>query len=164
MTLQQIVQDLDSLDRSATIYAVYPWQPSGNAIVVRPPVDCRVPDEAIAAGCRYFLEMHIALALHHLMRGQDLSEEEECARLIEYAEFVSGVDKPYPFLKGKLPVNMMIYCRKCGRLFDVVVMAEGSHDYLCPTCGKVQAFDLEAFLKNAIEQTRKMRQKPKGGR
>ena len=164
MTLQQVVQELDGLDRAATIYAVYPWQPSSNAIVARPRDDRRVPDEAIAAGCRYFLDMPIALHLHQVMHRQDLSELQECAKLIEYAEFVSGADKPYPFLKREFPVNMMIYCRECRRLFDIVVTTEGSHDYGCPVCGKVQTVNLEAFIENAVKQSRKMLRKPRGGR
>jgi len=164
MTLQQVVQDLDRLDRAATIYAVYPWQPASNAVVARPRDDRRVPEEAIAAGCRYFLDMPVALHLHQAMRCQNLSESEECAKLIEHAEFLSGADKPYPFLKRTFPVKMMIYCRGCGRLFDIVVMAEGPHDYGCPTCGKVQTFNLEAFMENAVKQSRKMLRKPLGGR
>jgi len=98
------------------------------------------------------------------MRRQELSEAEECARLIEYAEFVSGAGKSYSFPKQKFPVKMMIYCRGCGRLFDIVVMAEGSHDYSCPICEKVQTFNLKAFIENAVEQNRKMHRKPPGGR
>ena len=164
MTLQQVVQEFDRVDGAATIYAVYPWQASSNAIVARPRDDRRVPDEAIAAGCRYFLEVHIALHLHQVLRRQDLSEVEECAKLIEYAEFVSGAAKPYPFPKRKFPVEMMIYCRECGRLFDIAVMAEGSHDYSCPNCGKVQTFDMKGFIENAVEQSRKMLRKPLEGR
>jgi phage FluMu protein Com len=164
MTLQEVVQELDGFDRATTIYAVYPWQPSSNAIVARPQDERRVPDEAIAAGCRHFLEVHIALQLHHLMRQQNLGETEECAKLIEYAEFVSGAGKPYPFPKRKFPVKMMIYCRECGRLFDIVVMAEGSHEYSCPVCGKVQTFNLNGFIEKAVEQSRKMLRKPLGGR
>jgi len=165
LTLQQTVQKLDGLDRASTIYAVYPWQPSSNTIVARPRDGGQIPDEAVEAGCRYFLEVHVALhLLHQFLRGQDLTEPEECARLIEYAEFVSSDDKPYPFLKFKFPVNMMIYCRGCQKLFDIVVTGEGSRDYGCPACRKVHAFDLEAFTHNAIEQTRKMFRKPRGGR
>ena len=56
--------------------------------------------------------MPIALHLHQVMHRQDLSEVQECAKLIEYAEFLRGADKPYPFLKREFPVNMMIYCRE----------------------------------------------------
>jgi predicted RNA-binding Zn-ribbon protein involved in translation (DUF1610 family) len=165
VTLQQTIKNLEGFDRASTIYAVYPWQPSSNAIVARPRTDDRVPDEAVAAGCRYFLEVHIALhLLQQVTRGQNLREMDACARLIEYAELVSSEDKPYPFLKFEFPVNMMIYCRGCGRLFDIVVTGEGSKDYHCPDCGKVQLYDLQAFIRKAVEQTRKMRRKPRGGR
>ena len=165
VTLQEIVQRLPDSDRGSTIYAVYPWQPFSSAIIACPRDDGRVPDEAVAAGCRYFLEVHVALhLLHQFGHGQELTEAEQCAKLIEYAEFVSSEGKPYPFLKCKFPVDMMIYCRECGKLFDVVVSGEGSKDYRCPDCGKVQVFDLDAFTRKAIEQSRRMLRKPRGGR
>ena len=167
MTLQEIVRKLDQFDRGSTIYAAYPWQPSSNGIVARPRDDGRVPDEAVAAGCRYFLEVFVALHLLHqsaLARGYKASEAEKCARLIEYAEFVSSDAKPYPFLKWKFPITMMIYCPECGTHFDIVVTSEGSKNYRCPACEKVQVFDLDAFTKRAIEQSRKMFRKPRGGR
>jgi hypothetical protein len=32
VTLQQTIKNLEGFDRASTIYAVYPWQPSSNAI------------------------------------------------------------------------------------------------------------------------------------
>ena len=165
MTLQELVRTLDQFQRGLTVYAVRPWQPSSNAVVTRPGDDGRVPDEAVAAGCRYFLEVHVALhLLRQLAQGRQLSEAERCAALIEYAEFISSAVKPYPFLKYKFPVGMMIYCRGCAKLFDIVVTSGGSRDYRCPDCGKVQMFDLNAFTRKAIEQSRKLHRKPRGGR
>ncbi len=167
MTLLEIIRTIDRFDPGLTIYAVYPFQPSSNALVARPRDDGRVPDEAVAAGCRYFLEVCIALqALHQarLARGPEAPEEELCARLIEYAEFVSSDVKPYPFLKWKFPVTMMIYCRGCGKHFDIVVTNAGPRGYRCPACEKVQTFDLDAFTRKALEQSRKMFKKPRGGR
>jgi phage FluMu protein Com len=109
--------------------------------------------------------MFIALRLlNPSERGHEVSEAEKCTRLIEYAEFVSSKDKPYPFLNWKFPVNMMIYCHGCGKLFDIVVTSAGCKEYRCPACEKVQAFDLDAFTRKAVEQGRKMFRKPRGGR
>jgi hypothetical protein len=152
-------------DPGATIYAVYPWQPSSNAIVARSRDDGRIPDEAAAAGCRYFLDVIVALGLlTQLSHDAAASEAEECAKLIEYAEFVNSEEKPYPSVKWKFPVTMMIYCRGCGKLFDIVVTDVGSTEYRCPSCDLVQVFDLDAFTRKAVEQTRKMRRRPRGGR
>ena len=92
MTLQDIVRSIDGLDDAdgaLTIYAADPWTPSTSAIVVRQRDDGRIPDQAVAAGCRYFLEVSIALeVLAHfpILRGHQPSEAEKCERLIEYAE------------------------------------------------------------------------------
>jgi len=59
----------------------------------------------------------------------------------------------------KKPHEMMIYCNGCGKHFDIVITGKGSKDYRCPSCGKVQAFDLEAFVKKAIEQGKQMLKK-----
>jgi hypothetical protein len=152
-------------DLGATIYAVYPWQPSSNAIIARSRDDGRIPDEAVAAGCRYFLDVIIALTLlTQLSQDHAASEAEKCAKLIEYAEFVNSEDKPYPSVKWEFPVKMMIYCRGCGKLFDIAVTDVGSAEYRCSSCDKVQLFDLDAFTRKAVEQTRKMRRRPRGGR
>lgn len=167
MTLQEILRNLDQLEQGLTIYAVHPWQPSSNAILARPREDGRVPDAAVAAGCRYFLEAFVARGLVHqlrLSRDHEPGEVEVCARVIEYAEFLNSRDKPYPLPKWEFPVKMMIYCSGCRKLFDIVIAGKGARNYPCPACGKVQAFDLEAFVNQAIEQTRKMRRTPRGGR
>ncbi len=62
------------------------------------------------------------------------------------------------------PTAMMIYCNGCGKLFDIVVTSKGSRNYRCPACGMVQAFDFGAFLKKAVEQSRKMAGKKRGRR
>ncbi len=64
----------------------------------------------------------------------------------------------------KEPRAMMIYCNGCGKHFDIVVTGKGSEDYHCPACGKVQAFDLGALVKKAIEQGKKMSKKKRGRR
>ena len=62
------------------------------------------------------------------------------------------------------PRAMLIYCNGCGKHFDIVVAAKGPENYRCPTCGKVQVFDLEAFVNKALEQGKKMLRKRRGGR
>jgi HSP20 family molecular chaperone IbpA len=65
---------------------------------------------------------------------------------------------------GSKPRTMMIYCNGCGKHFDIVVTSKGSRDYRCPACGKVHAFDLEAFVNKAIEQGKQMLKKKRGRR
>ena len=65
---------------------------------------------------------------------------------------------------GSKPREMLIYCNGCGKHFDIVITRKGSRDYRCPACGKVQAFDLEAFVKKAIEQSKQMLKKKRGRR
>jgi HSP20 family molecular chaperone IbpA len=65
---------------------------------------------------------------------------------------------------GSKPRPMMIYCNECGNHFDIVVTSKGSRDYRCPACGKVHAFDLEAFVNKALEQDKKMLKKKRGRR
>jgi len=64
----------------------------------------------------------------------------------------------------KQPREMLIYCDGCGKHFDIVITGKGSRDYRCPACGKVQAFDLEAFVNKALEQGKQMLRKRRGRR
>ena len=64
----------------------------------------------------------------------------------------------------KKPREMMIYCNGCGKHFDIVVTGKGSRDYRCPACGKIHAFDLEAFVNQALEQGKRMLKKKRGSR
>ncbi|MGO9586118.1 MAG: hypothetical protein ACLP2Y_07990 [Limisphaerales bacterium] len=64
----------------------------------------------------------------------------------------------------KEPRAMMIYCNRCGKHFDIMVTGKGSKDYRCPACGKVHAFDLEAFVNQALEQGKKMLKTKRGRR
>jgi hypothetical protein len=65
---------------------------------------------------------------------------------------------------GSKPREMWIYCDGCGKHFDIVITGKGSREYRCPACGKVQAFDLEAFVKKAIAQGKQMLKKKRGRR
>jgi len=164
VTLQEIVRRLGQFGPGLTIYAEAPWQPQANAIVSRPRDDGGVPDEAVAAGCGYFLEVFLALGVLRqfpVVSGQEAGELEQCARLIEYAEWVDSDDKPLSraFTRPNYPSPMIIHCNKCGKHFDIVVSREGSQKYPCSACGKELVFDLEAFMEKAIQQTRKMHRK-----
>jgi hypothetical protein len=167
MTLVEIVRQLDQFDRAMTIYAANPWQPSTDALVARPREDGGVPDKAVAAGCAYFLEVFMALAvLHDLpgVRGGRPNDTERCAKLIEYAEWLRSDSTDYPFLQWKFPVNMMIYCSGCGKHFDIVVTSKDWADHRCPACGMVHPFCLEALIKKAMQQGKRMLRKAHGQR
>jgi DNA-directed RNA polymerase subunit RPC12/RpoP len=169
MTLFEIVQGLDQFGHGMTIYAQDPWQPSTNAIVAHPCDDGGVPSEAVTAGCRYFLEVFIALEVLRqfpLVPGQEGGERERCARLIEYAEWVDSDDKPLSraFTRRSYPYAMTICCGECGRHFDIIVTRDGPQKYRCTICGKELVFDLVAFVKKATEQTKKMMRKKRGYR
>jgi hypothetical protein len=56
----------------------------------------------------------------------------------------------------EFPISMLIYCNGCGKHFDIVITGKGSHDYTCPACGKIQAFDLEAFVKQVMKQSKNL--------
>jgi hypothetical protein len=156
MTLQEIVRRLGQFGPGLTIYAEAPWQPQANAIVSRPRDDGGVPDEAVAAGCDYFLEVFLALGVLRqfpVVSAQEAGEVEQCARLIEYAEWMDSDDKPLSrtFTRPDYPYSMIICCNECGKHFDIVVSREGSQKYPCSACGKELVFDLEAFMRKAIE-------------
>jgi predicted RNA-binding Zn-ribbon protein involved in translation (DUF1610 family) len=121
----------------------------------------------VVAGCAYFLEVFMALAvLRDLpgLRGREPSETEKCARLIEYAEWLRSDATDYPFMKWNFPVTMMIYCNGCGKHFDIVVTSKDAADHRCPACGKVHVFGLGAFIRKAIEQGKRMLRKTHGRR
>jgi len=95
VTLQEIVRGLGQFGPGMTIYAQDPWQPSANAMVARPRDDGGGPDEAVMAGCRYFLEVFIALEVLRqlsVVHGKEADATERCARLIEYAEWLDSAD------------------------------------------------------------------------
>jgi DNA-directed RNA polymerase subunit RPC12/RpoP len=152
-----------------TIYAEDPWQPSTNAMVALPRKDGGVPDEAVAAGCKYFLEVFVALELlRHfpVAPRQEGSDMGRCARLIEYAKWLDSDDKPLSraFAMRNYPYSMLIRCNECGKYFDIIVTTGGSQKYRCSACGKEVDFDLEAITRKAIEQSKKMLRKKRGRR
>ena len=88
-TLQEIVLRLTEFDPHQTIYAADPWQASSPVVIAYQRGDGLTPPEAVASGCRYFLEIDIALdVLRHypMLLGREPSNLERCLRVIEYAE------------------------------------------------------------------------------
>ena len=65
---------------------------------------------------------------------------------------------------GSVPRSMMIYCKGCGKHFDIVVTAKGAQEYRCPHCAEMQLFDLENLINQAMEQASKMFRKKRGRR
>ncbi len=59
-------------------------------------------------------------------------------------------------MEPKFPVSMMIMCKECGNHFDIVIIKKCPQNYYCSACGKVQVFDLVAFVNGAVEQCHKM--------
>ncbi len=169
MTLQEIVRRLGEFGPGLSIYAESPLKTQAIAIVSGQRDDGGVPVVAVAAGCVYFLEVFLALGVLRqfpVVSDQKAGEVEQCARLIEYAEWVDSDDKPLSraFTMPNYPYSMIICCNECGKHFDIVVSREGSQKYPCSACGKEMVFDLEAFVRKAIEQTRKMHRKKRGRR
>jgi hypothetical protein len=79
------------------------------------------------------------------------------------ANLIKGILRIEIPIKGKSSASrrreMLIYCDGCGKHFDIVITGKGPRDYCCPACGKVLTFDLEGFLKKAVEQSKKMSRK-----
>ena len=98
------------------------------------------------------------------LRRREPSETEKCARLIGYAEWLRSDATDYPFIEWKFPVAMMIYCNGCGKHFDIVVTSKDPADHRCPACGKMQVFGLEALIRKAMEQGKRMLRKTHGWR
>jgi len=89
MTLSDATRDLDKLPREHTIYAVRPWKPSSRAIVAEEPSDGALPEAVSASDLAYFLEVSIArdfLSDWIASLPTAPSREEQCERLIDYAE------------------------------------------------------------------------------
>jgi hypothetical protein len=85
MKLIEAVQQLENLHGDSTIYARTPWAPSSEA---RLAVEGSEEETAKAEGLRYFLEVFIAQEFLEDWRSKQKeppSDEQSCARLIEYA-------------------------------------------------------------------------------
>jgi hypothetical protein len=86
MKLIDAVQQLESIDGDSAIYARQPWTPSSEA---RLAVEGSEEEKQTKAeGLRYFLEVFIAKEVLEDWSStlkQSPSDEQSCARLIEYA-------------------------------------------------------------------------------
>ena len=67
-------------------------------------------------------------------------------------------------MEWRFPMPMTIRCYECGKVFDVVLIDKDPHNYPCPACGKVEAFDLGAWEKKAIAYDQRMIRKFGEGR
>ena len=86
MKLIEILRQLQTLDRELTIYARHPWTPSADAQLA---VEGSAEEQkAKADELRYFLEVFIArdfLDDWRATQHRAPTDEQSCARLIEYA-------------------------------------------------------------------------------
>ena len=93
---------------------------------------------------------------------QDYSPESAKA---SFAKGILRIDvPPNKNALGSKPLPMMIYCKGCGKHFEIIVCKKGPENQRCPHCGEVQVFELDSLVKKAIEQGKKMLKKPGGWR
>ena len=89
MTLHDIVRSLPRLDEELTIYAQSPWSLSSPAIAAVEPEVGGMPDVARRQSLVYFIEISIAREFLQdwvNSKGGRASTEEQCERLIQYAQ------------------------------------------------------------------------------
>ena len=85
--LQDVIRDLEALDRRAVICAKKPWTPESEALVALPDDDGGIPADVKAAGFVYFLERHVAEEVLEVFEdSQGVALEKRIALLIFYAE------------------------------------------------------------------------------
>lgn len=86
MNLAEIVSSLESVDDTLCIVAKRPWVGESEAKLIRLTADFRIPQEALAAGYEYFLE--VSTARDDVLSGPvTLSEAQRLAAVIYYAEY-----------------------------------------------------------------------------
>ena len=89
MTLNDVINQLDSFDDDDTIYVKQPWTPDSEAIVVTEPEDGGLPDKAVKINAEYFLEIFLA---DEFLEGwlssldQKPSAKDQSLRLIQYVQ------------------------------------------------------------------------------
>jgi hypothetical protein len=86
MRLRDVIGNLESADDSLCIVAKRAWTPESEALLVQLTEDCRVPNDVLAQGYVYFLE--VSLVLHEVLDGSKdhLTDEQRVEALIYYAE------------------------------------------------------------------------------
>ena len=88
MTLLQIVEGLDSLDKASTIYAAEPWVENAKTMVLPEPETEGLHLEAKKLELKYFLEVFIAQDfIKEWAENLDVAPTslQKCLRLIQYA-------------------------------------------------------------------------------
>jgi hypothetical protein len=88
MKLVEIVENLESFDRDATIYSAQPWTQGSDSIVAPEPPAGGPPPDAAAGRLAYFLEVAIAkefIADWTATLSPEPTASEVCDRVIQYA-------------------------------------------------------------------------------
>lgn len=88
MRLIDLVENLDSFDDEAIIYATEPWTQDSSASVQVDQASGESPRAAPSSGMTYFLEVFIARDFLEDWRSNRIeapSLEEQCERLVKYA-------------------------------------------------------------------------------
>ena len=88
MRLVDVIDKLPEFDSEDTIYALEPWTAESEAIVTREPAHGGLPQEALHAGMKYFLEISIAkdfVSDWGTSSGGQPDAWTVCQRVIEYA-------------------------------------------------------------------------------
>jgi hypothetical protein len=68
------------------------------------------------------------------------------------------------YMDWRFPMTLTIRCYECGKVFDVLLRDDQSHEYFCPACGKLETFDLSEWARKAEAWNAKMIRKSRGGR
>lgn len=87
MTLLDIIRNINTFSEEDTIYALEPWIISSQAIVTHDE-NGKLPEKAKEYGMSYFLEIIIIKELLEDWQSstkQNISPEEKCDRIIQYA-------------------------------------------------------------------------------
>jgi hypothetical protein len=87
MKLLDVIKNINKFSEEDTIYAVEPWSALSETIVLHDE-NGKLPKEAREKGMTYFLEIFIAKEFLEDLQSvtkQNMSIEESCNRIIEYA-------------------------------------------------------------------------------
>jgi phage FluMu protein Com len=67
-------------------------------------------------------------------------------------------------MEWQFPMPMTIRCFKCGKVYEVAFTSEERHEFPCPACGEIAAFNLGAIKEKAAAVQAKQFRKSRGGR
>ena len=86
MTLKDVVAQLETLDEDAILVARRPWSAGSEVRLVEPDEEGGVPEDVVAEGFDYFLEVEVAReVLEPLVGREDVPLEKKLEGLIYYA-------------------------------------------------------------------------------